>query len=332
MRHDSFGTRWIADVPAEKRMEEFGVSFRVEEISLDDIDWDESLTNGGRLIDPLNPDLVTEYKTAMESGDRFPACVLRRMKSGRMVIESGNHRMRSALQAGIKKAPVYVFESSDQAVIDLMPRVLNRLHGKRQGREEALIHATHAVEQYGYEHGKAEQLFGLSKGSVSAAIRAKDVKKLLMSKGVNTQKLTQAQLVSLHPLKNDNVIVAAGRMISDSGINGSAADEFIRSIRKNRTEAQQMAAVADLEKRIGGRDPGPVLKVPRNVRTKFLTWLTTGENYLENSTELSQLQITESGEQARIRQRIERLRDNLARLLSSRSKAISKNRNGRHPA
>lgn len=311
---------WVDDLFAKKRLEDFGVEFTEKTVALGDIDWNASRTNGARLNDPLNEELKEEYKTAMARGDRFPKIVVFETKGAKpLVIAGGNHRGHAAKDNGVDKVPAYVVKTNDKAVLDLLPRVFNRDHGKRMDRDEAIQHAMYAVDTYGFEPKKAEEAFGLSKGTVSSELRVRAVKRLLEKNNIKAAVIPKSSLKYLSGLNNDNVALHAGRITIDGRLGSEQVCEMVKEVRKNKTEASQIGKLAEYEKKIGvAKNPGPPTRYERNVRTKFLTWLTTGENYLEGIKHLSQLQITEESERKSVKQRLDSLCDRVQSIVAPR--------------
>ncbi len=312
------------DFPAEAKMEQFGAKFRVQVVKLSDIDWTESKTNGARLNDPLNEDLVLEYSLAMERGDVFPMPVL--LLVGRLyVILSGNHRLAAVKLIGISDVQCYVIETSDSGIIEILPRVLNRLHGKRQSKDEAMLHAVYAVDQFGWEPRRAAEMFGLQRDAVSSFIRLRSTRAALEKSGVRTGALKDSHVRDLSAIKNENVQAAAARIATNTAMTTQVLGEFVQGIKTQRTEATQMAVVADWEKKTQPMTIAlPVVKVPKAMRSKFVGCLTTIEKYIENVTQLSQLQITEKTEVEIVKQRLSALCEKFGIIIAGRRKQKSR--------
>lgn len=307
---------WFSDKAAEKLMTSVGLTWSVARVKLSDIDWDDSKSNGARLHDPLNDELAKDYSLAMERGEHFPMIVLLKRKGRKYLILGGNHRACAVKMCRTDDVECYVVETEDVQIIDILPRALNRTHGLRQDRSELLINAIYAVEKYGWGVRQADEFFGLPEGAVSHEMRARTVKATLQGKGIRAEKIPKTTLLALSPLEsNENVLLAAARIVSGTGMVGSDVRDFVKCIKKNRTEASQMSVIADMESRSGPHQSiasqDPAIKVPRQKRTKFLAWITTGENYLDGIKNLKQLQVTEKTESDRIRQRLSNLRERI---------------------
>jgi hypothetical protein len=55
----------------------------------------------------------------------------------------------------------YVVDTKDPVVLDLLPKVLNRRHGLRKGREEAITDAINAVAIHKLTVNQAAERFGV---------------------------------------------------------------------------------------------------------------------------------------------------------------------------
>lgn len=312
--------KWTQDFPAESKMQEFGAKYKVSDVKLSEIDWAASRTNGARLNDPLNDDLVIEYALAMERGDGFPMVVLMK-KGSHYIILSGNHRMAAAKEIGIAEVKAYVIETDDSSVIEILPRVLNRLHGKRQDKSEALLHAVYAVDQFGWEPKKASEMFGLHKGAVADFIRIRETRTALEKNGVKTAALKDSHVRTLSVIKNENVQSAAARIAVNTGMTGDLLEELTKSVKAQKTEATAMGVIGEWEKKTQPMTiPLPAVKVPKALRSKFIGCLTTMEKYVENVSQLAQLQITEKSEADSVKQRLIKLAEKFGIIVAGRRK------------
>ena len=84
--------QWRQDPDAEKVIRDFAnIDFTIQEISFEDIDWNESSHNCARLGNPLNQEKIEEYASAFRSGDVFPMPVVE-YSEGKFIILGGNQR------------------------------------------------------------------------------------------------------------------------------------------------------------------------------------------------------------------------------------------------
>lgn len=318
---------WIDDAHAEQRMRAFGIKWEVMRVRISDIDRDESRRNNARMADPMNDDLAGEYGIAMERGDQFPRIILLHREGKKYLIISGNHRTGGADAIGIKVVEAYVIYTTDAAIIDLLPRILNRGHGARQSKEEAIEHAIYAVNRYGYEPKDAATAFGLQAHAITEEIRIRKVRDTLTAKGINTTRIPKTHIRKLGSLaSNENVLVSATRLASSGAMSTDGISTFVEEIRDKKTEASQMAVIADYENRLAV-PPAPV-KQRREIRTKFLTALTSLEKLLDQKTMLEQVQITDDSEKQRIVDRLQNLSARIASICSRRQASSAPRANG----
>ncbi len=313
---------WVPDLAAEQMMKEFGVEFTTQWVSLASIDLEGSLLNHARLRTHLDDSVVTEYQTNMEREHPFPMTVLFLLKPGKYSVAGGNHRLTSAKNAGADKVLAYVVKTSDESVIDLLPRILNRGHGKGLVREDAIKQAMYAVETYGMEYKQAEDAFGLPKNCLSQEARVRDVQQLLKDHHVPVAKINKTVLRTISTVSgNANVAVTAGRIAANKGMGVEDVKQMIKEVKKCKTEASQIGKLSEFEELLGVKNkPEATSKYSRSDKTKILLWLRNGENYLDGVDSLAQLQITTPEDQAAILPRFESLEDRLHQIICGNGK------------
>jgi hypothetical protein len=265
--------KWARDEAAESKMKQMGVKWEVQTIHVSDVNLELSLHNNARFWGTLDPEMVLEYGVAMERGDAFPMIIVEK-KGKQYLILSGNHRFGAIREVGLTEIEAYVVEGGDKAVIeDMLPRVLNRLHGARQSRQDAITNALYFVDRYGYDCTKAAEAFGLPPHAVIDTQRVRQTRELLATKKVNTERLKDTHIKMLAPIKNENVLISAARVVSDAKMTGPEAQDLSKEIRAQKTEAAQMAVIAEYEKRMPTRSINPEVRVPSAMRVKFIRCL-----------------------------------------------------------
>jgi ParB-like chromosome segregation protein Spo0J len=302
--------KWTNDVFAELRIREFGVNAQVKQVDLKHIDQKASLNNHARHDKPINDDLIEDYSIAMERGDEFPRVVLAPTANGSFVVLGGNHRIQAAMRIGEKSAPCYVVDSKTPELLDLLPRALNRGHGLRQDRVQALDNACFAVTKYNKTVQQAAEMFGLHKNMIGSELRARKMSELLQSKGVKTHNLNKSILNTLNTIPIESVQVAAARAIGAAQMTINEASGFIRDIKEAKaTEASQMAVVAECERRLGNPEFDATTKVKseRGIRTSFLMAVSTMERILKDKKKLHQIGIDDATEKKAISARLDAL-------------------------
>lgn len=312
---------WIPDLLAEQTLKDFGVSWETADISIADIDREESRLNHARIGGkPIDDELALEYGTAMEQGDFFPRIVVRK-KGRKYVVMGGNHRVEAADAVGIGTIGAYVVDcgGEDQAV-DLIPRALNRKGSRRTGKDEAYLHAMHAINKYGYTFRDAAKTFGVSEKALGNKIAVKETREQLVKTGLPGQQLSDDALRALATVRdNENVLSAAANVIARGKMTGKDAHDMVKKIKEQRTEASRISVVADYEKRLGIGNGKPESKrVQKRMRLKFLGALTRVEGVVGRAQTLAKLQITEEEEKKHVSERLVELGNKFKRLANSR--------------
>jgi len=241
----------------------------------------------------------------MERGDSFPMVVVRKAGKSNYVIVGGNHRCAAAELKGITSIEAYVISTNDGYVIDILPRVLNRRGGRRTSKDEAFTHALYAIQKYNVTAKAAAEAFGVSEKAIYTKLTINEARERLISLGIPAQSSTDRLLQQLSVVSNDNVMASAANLAIRAKLNGDESAAFIKAVRQGRTEASQMAVVADYEERLGvGKTRVAPPKVNKQKRGKFLRVLTSLEGVLARITTLNGLQITTTEEREDVSRRL----------------------------
>lgn len=305
--------KWGPDVPVELKLEEFGVKWRDGIVRMDRIDWAASRMNHARIdTAALSMELAEEYSQAMLRGDVFPKVVVLELPRDKYFILGGNHRAEGARLAGDEELKAYIATTTDEAIIDLLPRVLNRMHGRRMDRNEALNQARYAIATHALKTKQAALMFGVSESTLLMEQRITRAGKFLTDNNINPAGWPKTKLEALERLENDNVKKAVAiRLIAPfPKANGQEVDAMIGRVIANKNELKQLDEVDRIEaewKKIYGQDPGPAKRIVRPVRTLFLSDLRRLENHLEKRKTFKQLQITEPAEAVEVAKRLAKL-------------------------
>lgn len=289
--------QWVKNLVEEDGMKSGGIKWDVvNSVRLNDIDWDTSLKNMGRLEEPLNDERVKDYATAMMNGSAFPMIILVKMKNNKYRILSGNHRGRAALSLGEKDIAAYVVRSGAEQELDIFARSANATNGEPPKKEEKLQQAIALAEMYGYSNRDAAKRLGLKENAVHEARRAKDCRNTLLSLGIDkADRLPQGSLLRLNNIiDNDNVLRHAGELATEYNMPGPELGEMVKQIKKARTEAQKIGVVGDweekcrkLHKKVAGGS------IPLKTRTKFLRWINSGVTIIKANPTRKRLQLEE---------------------------------------
>jgi hypothetical protein len=127
---------------------------------LADIDREQSLNNQARVSEPLNEDMVEQYREALRRGDMFPGIVVARGgPQAKAVVIDGNHRMEAGLREGLETYGAYVVQARPNTTrVQDMTMSANNLHGLLPPREDRIQHALWkiATKRLGAERAAAE--------------------------------------------------------------------------------------------------------------------------------------------------------------------------------
>lgn len=120
-----------------------GITWRLEQIPLDQVDHLAGLANQARLS-PLDEQVVDRYTADMEAGAVFPPIVVRRERR-KLVPVGGNHRCAAARKADVGSLAGYIVEGLTDELVHLLAIEDNRRHGLPLSDDERLFHAVQIV-------------------------------------------------------------------------------------------------------------------------------------------------------------------------------------------
>ena len=289
------------DPSFERRAEAHKIPWKIGPLVLNAVDVKLSLENRARK-EPIKEEVVDDYALAMARGEPFPMIVVLLLASGKYMILSGNHRFKAMLKNSVKECQAYIIDGTGkdcELLKDFLPRVLNRDHGQRQTRDEALESAIWLIAHHAYTTQKAADEFNVPVAAIQTELRLDEQRQYLEQNGVNALKITKKQLNQLNPLRrNKSTLVAAAQMATK--INGDQFDTFIADVKaETRSEAAQMRVIADWQDKLGGAaKPEPLMHTHRPIRTRFFTNLTGIKNLAVKVTDWQQLQITSAEERS----------------------------------
>jgi hypothetical protein len=322
--------QWTQDTYAESKLKEFGATYTVKDIPVSSINWKESSKNHARADKPITDELVEDYALAMESGDIFPMIVVMLIPGSKeYIVLSGNHRFKAADLKGEKTIKAYVISSDEASALDVLPRIFNRGHGLRQTKDEAIRNAIWTINAHSMTIQRAAELFGLKPDAIAKQIKIEHTRAILESGGVKAHRIPNTAIHRLSAVALDNVMIALGRIVSDAGLSVEQTNDMVLDVRKveNKSEPQQMAAVAEWENRFLTRrisqssveDVAEEIEVKktRSVRVKFITILTTMERMVAGKKRLSNLGIESKDEKQIIQSRLNDLSKKLNSLSGS---------------
>jgi ParB-like chromosome segregation protein Spo0J len=287
--------KWINDQFAEQAIKKFGVPFKVDEVEMTSINWEESKKNGARHTIPISSEHVTDLALAMANGDAIPRPVLRKV-SGKYIIFGGNHRVPAARECGESSFSAYIIETTDEAVIFALPAALNA-PAREQSREERIRLAMQSIAK-GLTVADASSRFSLPLGIIHTQIRIDEFGKELSKIGIAPDKIAKTAILDLSAIKNPNVYAPAARLAIRAKLSSAECKTMSKDIRKEKTESQQIAVVAQYEKTVGLNPSAATVPVSAGKRlpiTGIKIALSTIENHI-NVRSVNQWGVTEKGE------------------------------------
>jgi hypothetical protein len=88
--------QWLEHKPTEAILKAYGLTWRIDEIPLNQID-DELSSNNHARRQRLDDSVVTDYLAAMEQGEDFPCGVaVKQPGTGKYLVLGGNHTRKAA--------------------------------------------------------------------------------------------------------------------------------------------------------------------------------------------------------------------------------------------
>jgi hypothetical protein len=157
--------------------------------------------------------------------------------------------MPAAKECGIDVVTAYIVSSSDERVIESLPAALNPPR-RAQSHDERVQHAIRAIE-FGLTIEEASHRFSISRDVIYNEQTKRQIAFELEKLGIKTTGMSKQTILELGRIKNTNVLAPAARLVAAAKLTGPETSAFSQQIRKERTEAQQIAVVAAKEKELG---------------------------------------------------------------------------------
>lgn len=299
-------TTWASDPFAEDKMKQFGLDWDVQDIPIGQIKIKENIARHK----PVNDDLILDYSMSMTKGDVFPRVVLNKNGNGYYPF-GGHHRIPAAELAGFDTVQAYVVKSSDADTITYLPMALNRGHGARQERKEAIKNAVAAMIGSGRSAEWASDIFGIKKDVLQNEVRIVEIRKGFELKGIDHGGLADSNIIKLGVIKNESVRGAAARVAITSGLVGKPLDVLLDEIKsQTRSEAAQMAVVARYEVMPELANPDPksepqkALRGLQNDANRVSASVAALETVLRGKRSLKQLGFTDAEKTKKMQKRM----------------------------
>jgi hypothetical protein len=329
---------WFDDLRAESELRRMAITFEKVRIKFTQIDLVESQHNGARLHEVIVEHKVEDYMQGFRNGDTFPSIIVHKTPKGHVIL-SGNQRGES-IRRLIKEGDlpkdveieVYVVDTKDKLLLDIIARTGNVAHGEGSPKEERIQQAVYSVRNRGLSSRDAARLFVVSATSIMGHIRAEDIRARLQRAGVDAHQIANSALIPLSALDHDeSTQVKVGALAAQHQCTAETVKQVVGTITKQTSQPARVARVKEWEKAlatdahsINGKSHAVIenSKVPKRPRRdKFFGQLTRLVNFLESDnageafTRLDELQVTTQAEQERAATLVKKLRYRLGVLV-----------------
>ena len=295
--------QWLKSETTEKILKGFGLEWDVQDIPLNQID-DELSSNNHARRQRLDDSVVTDYLAAMEQGEDFPMGVaIKQPGTGKFLVLGGNHTRKAAEEYDQKSMGFYVIDSKDPQVLDLLPKALNRKHGLRKGREEAIQDAINAMAVHKITPNQAADMFGVHVHTLHVNNRVTLALRRFKQLGVKAEQMPRNAIVKLNTIPIDSVVEAAVRAAEKQKMTGPEVHALVDAIHEERSsEKSQLKVVDAFESSLRGGAKVTMSKGTEQERywARYVRLLSTLDVLLRNKKSMRQLGCKDSNEKARV--------------------------------
>lgn len=247
----------LADV--ERWLDEHRISWRLEDVDLDDVDQRAGLRNQTRL-DALNADAVDRYTADMQAGAVFPPLILRRGDDRRWLPVDGNHRCTAARNAGRTVHPAYLVEDLTASQAHELAIVANRTHGLPLTDEERLWHAVSMVHDGTMSIERSAEAVGVTADKLRRRLASeKFVRRAVKLQMTGWEEISESNRHVLQSIKDDMVFRRAVRLAGERRILSAEIPPLVARINTSSVSAA-LDELSELDKesrerRSPGRPP-----------------------------------------------------------------------------
>lgn len=214
-------------------------------IPMDMIDTARSRKNQARK-DALVADSVERFASAMRAGRPFPPIVLYQLGT-KLVIVDGNNRHEAACRAKRQFIHGIVIDATtDGDLIQLLTIEANNGHGNTPPVEWRIKQAQGLCSR-GFSDADAAEAAGVTVLQLKNARSAAEADGRARKLGIyGFSELSMTHRRDLNVLKSDPVFHAAGKLVAGMKLTHDQTKNLIREIKGARSEAEQLAVVADM--------------------------------------------------------------------------------------
>ena len=295
--------QWLEHKETENILKQFGLKWTLGELNLTtQIDDELSSNNHARRV-RLDDTVVTDYLASMEQGDDFPRGVaVKQPGTSKYLVLGGNHTRKAAEEYDQKTMGFYIIETEDQMVLDLLPKVLNRKHGFRKGKEEAIQDAINAMALYGLSANEAADKFGVHAHTLHVNNRVTLALRRFKSLGVKAEAMPRNAIVKLNTIPIDSVLEAAVKVAEKQRMNGAEVHTLVDAIHEERTsEGAQIEVVKGFETELkAGHKVLSKGNEQERLWARYTRLLTTLDVLLRNKKSMRQLGCKSDAERSRV--------------------------------
>ncbi len=208
------------------------------------IDTKRSRANQARK-DPLVSDSVDRFAQGMRAGRPFPPIVVFSL-GNKLVIVDGNNRHEAAVRAKREFIHGIVIDpTTDGDLIQLLTVEANSSHGHTPPVEWRVRQAQ-GLTQRGFSDNEAAEAAGITPLQLKNARSAAEADGRARKLGIHGfADLSQTHKKDLNVLKADPVFFAAAKLVTTERLNHEQTKALIRDIKAGRSEAEQLAIVAE---------------------------------------------------------------------------------------
>lgn len=200
---------------------------------------------------PVSHEAVERYALAYKAGDEFPAIVLAVRAEGGYFLLDGAHRRLACQAANLPFHDAYIIHENDVGLLRVLQGEFNLVNGLPMPKEQAVAYAKVLVRQFGVAVEEAATRLKIRQASLADALRADEVR-------LQAGKLGLAQLspttgneavITLGRLPSDALFKAAWTLAREAGLGAPEARELVKTTLRERSEADQLAAIAAYRER-----------------------------------------------------------------------------------
>lgn len=292
---------WTRDLAAEQLFDRIGAEYEYVTIPTNQINQGLSLQNQARLEVSLVQETVEEYAEAMRNGAAFPALAVFPLGDGTYRLAGGNHRLGAAL--AVKRATVdaYLIRASGAEMQRLITTSLNSVVGMRPRREELVLQAISAMEQFGRTQVFVANQYNVPVTAIQRTLSERSSRTRLRLAGISPDTFSKDAIRELAKIPSDEVLRRAATLQEDAALQTPVIRDIVRQVMTKRSEAEQLAYLEevssrpDIKSRKAEKNRGR--PTPTNKRRmEILRGLRTVEHLLDKYTTRGQVGLADDDE------------------------------------